>query len=530
MTPLEIRYSARRQKKSNRIFLFENFLEIRYHSIVSKSLIFLYFCLSFVGGIFVSSVFSAPKIIIFGFLVCGVAIFSVFWKKWNFVVVGFCLIFLVFGILRHQSVVSAIKNDSLSVLRDSGEIIILTGIVSDDPEIKSDKLRLKIKTDKLKTRDSWRKISGEILITLNRYPEHKYGDKLEITGKIQTPSEDISGFNYKDYLSKDGIYSVMYFPKTVLLESGRGNPAYKILFSFKNRLKNNFESLFLPPQVGIMEALIFGDEEKIPQDLKDKLNIVGVRHITAVSGMNITIISGILMGFLIGIGLWRNQAFYFSAVIITLYILMIGAPASAVRAGIMAGIFMLARQIGRPSSAGRAIVFASTLMLALNPLLLRLDVGFQLSFLAMLGMVLLQPYFCEKFSKLPNIFGFREIISITLATQIFTLPILVYNFGRISVFSLPANILILPVIAPLTVAGFFSGLFVFIWHSPAWVLSFPIWLGLSYIVKIVDWFSFLPFSSYTVKNINWVWLPIWYFGIGYFIWCKIKKNRKDPES
>ena len=108
--------------------------------------------------------------------------------------------------------------------------------------------------------------------------------------------------------------------------------------------------------------------------------------------MNITIISSLILSFVLGLGFWRNQAFYFSAFIIFIYILMIGAPASAVRAGVMASILIAAQGFGRISSGARAVVFAAVLMLFFNPLLLRFDVGFQLSFLAILAFIFLMVF------------------------------------------------------------------------------------------------------------------------------------------
>ncbi len=389
---------------------------------MNKSRIFLFFCFSFIAGIFVDSLIFIPKLLMFGFLVFGTLLISVFWKNKKTAVAGFCILFFVLGIWRYQ--ITEIRNTKSKIqnYNDKETAMVVESIVVGEPNFGKDTIKLTVKAENLDGGNT----DGKILLTTYRYPEYQYGDKLKIIGKLETPPI-LEDFNYKDYLKKEGIYSVMSWPKVELIGSGFGSPAMKILFSLKNKLEESLNKAMSPPESAILEALLFGNEENFSKEWKDKLNITGVRHITAVSGMNITIIVNILMGFLISIGLWRGQAFYLTIIILILYIFMIGAPASAVRAGIMGGILLLAQHLGRLNSASRAIVFASVFMLAINPLLLRFDVGFQLSFLAIMGMIYLGPYFYEKFKKVPENFGIRLALTSTISAQIFTLPILIYN-------------------------------------------------------------------------------------------------------
>ena len=503
---------------------------------MTPSKIFLYFCLSFVGGIFISSVLSQPltlsflpssrEILLLLGLILGLILISVLWKYKKLVVIGFCVLFLVLGIWRHQNSEWQIANSKLQIYNDREETVTLIGIVTTEPDIKEKSIKLKIANLKLQIEEEWKEITGKVLVTTRRYPEYKYRDKLKITGKLKIPSEDIAGFNYKEYLKKDGIYSIMDFPKIEKIGDGFGNPAMKVLFSFKNKFKETAQNFISPPQLGILEALVFGDEEEYSQEWKDKLNFTGTRHITAVSGMNITIIAFLILSFALGLGLWRHQAFYLTIFLLILYILMTGASPSSVRAGIMGGLLLLAQYFGRISQAWRAVVFASTFMLVLNPLLLRLDVGFQLSFLAILGIIFLQPIFADFFKKMPNpkLFPLRATLSATLSAQVFTLPILIYNFGYISLVSPFTNILIVPFLAPITILIFIFGLLGMIFSPLGLILSWPTWLSLTYITKIIDIFSKIPFVSWTFKNISWIWLVIFYLILGFFVW-KLQKKK-----
>ncbi len=464
-----------------------------------------------------------------GFLILGLILISVFWKDKKLVVIGFCILFLVLGIWRYQSIELGIMNNELINFNDAGKTITLVGIVATEPDVgeKSTKLIVDIQqmTDKMAENNS-PSFVGKVLVNAWRYPEYKYGDKLKITGKLETPPV-FEGFNYQRYLQKDGIYSIMSWPKIELLGQDFGNPLMSVLFSFKNKFKETVANFIPPPQEGILEALIFGDESNISKEWKDKLNLTGTRHIAAVSGMNITIIASLILSFVLFLGFWRNQAFYTSVFLLLLYILMIGASASAVRAGIMGGLLMLAQYFGRLSAAPRAITFAAFFMLAVNPLLLRFDVGFQLSFLAILGMVYLQPFFSNWLKKTPNpkIFPVRATLSATLSAQIFTLPILIYNFGRIPLISPLTNILIVPFLAPITILIFIFGVAGMIFLPFALILSWPVWLALTYVIKVIDWFSRVPLASLAIKNIHWGWLIISYLILGLIIWRLGEKQK-----
>jgi competence protein ComEC len=480
---------------------------------MTPSKILLYFCFSFIGGIFINSVFRIPLFLILLISILGILLISVFWEYKNFVIIGFCILFFVLGIWHHRTALSKIENSPLQ--KFLGKEVTFIGLINEEPEIKERSIKFEVKINK---------IEEKILVTANRYPEYQYGDKLKITGKLAGPQE-YQSFNYKNYLLKDRILAVMNFPEVELVEKNQGNFLKKILISFKQKLEESLNKTLSQPQSAILEALLFGKEENISKQWKEKLNLTGTRHIAAVSGMNITIISNLIFGFLLWLGLWRNQAFYFSTILIIFYILMIGAPASAIRAGIMGLLLLTAQHFGRFSTSSRAIVLAATLMLFQNPLILRWDIGFQLSFLATLGMINLQSILSEKLKKIPDVLQLRNNLSATLAAQIFVFPILIYNFGQISIISPLTNILILPLIPSLTILGFIFSFIGIFWQPLAQILSWPAWLGITYILKIVDFSSKISWASLIFKNIHWIFLIISYLILGIIVW-RLQENQK----
>ena len=411
---------------------------------------------------------------------------------------------------------------------------VFVGKIIKEPEQKSDNVKLTIKTE-----------IGKILVTTDSYPEYFYGDVLEINGKLQIPvvfaaSKEASlaqdgreDFNYKNYLAKDKIYYVSYYPKIEIMEKNKGNKIFSAILEFKNNLTQKIETIMPFPEVSILEGIILGNKQIFSEKIKNDLSITGTSHITAISGMNIVIISEILMFVLIGLGLWRKQAFWFSLVLIFLFILMVGAPASAVRAGIMGAILLYAQKIGRLSNAARIMVFAATIMLIFNPLLLRYDVGFQLSFIAVLGLIYIKPIFDEllgKWLKKEKIGPILEIADTTIAAQISVLPILVYNFGNISFVAPITNILIVPFIQFFTILGL-----VFIGGTAIWlffgkILLWPIYLGSAYILKIIDWFAKIPWAAKQVSNIHWIWMMGYYILLIGIIIHRNKNARKEKSN
>ena len=451
-----------------------------------------------------------------GFLIIGIMFTSIFWRRWNFSVIGFCLLFLVLGIWRYEFAQS-------KIIYPQEKNITFFGTVAAEPDVRANNIKLVIKPDQ----NGFRQVYGKVLATTDRYPEYQYGDKLKISGQLQIP-EVFDEFHYRDFLAKDGIYSVIYYPEIELLERGKYTGATRVFFAgvleFKNKLREVIFQNLSPPQSSILAAIILGDKRQISQEWKEKLNYAGLRHLTAISGMHVGILTVILMSFLIGLGFWRQRAFYFTIALIAFFIIMTGLQASAIRAGIMGGLFLLAQQLGRMNISSRAIIFAATLMLVDNPLLLKLDVGFQLSFLAMLGIIYLVPIFQNLLSKVSDFFQLKNILAITISAQIFTLPILIYNFGYFSAVAPITNILIVPFLPFIMGWGF---IFVFagtILSFFGWFFSLPVWLLLTYLIKIADWFSSFSFSAYFFE-VSWVWLLISYLILGLFIWRFNEKQK-----
>jgi competence protein ComEC len=506
---------------------------------MTPSKIFLYFCLSFIIGIFLSSVIFALQPLMVGFLVLGMVLIigilapcspkaSRGLTKKKIITFFFCFLFLMLGAWRFQQAELKFLNSQLRKFNDREQKITLIGKIVQEPEVREKSQKLIIKTEEIQFKDLSQKIEEKVLVITRRYLEYQYGDKLKITGKLETP-KIFEDFNYQNYLKKDYIFSLIYFPKIELLEREKPKNFTEKFFTkilkFKNKLREVISQNLSPPQSSILSAMILGDKRKISQEWKEKLNIAGVRHITAVSGLHITVLTLILMTLFLSLGFWRQQAFYFSLIFIFLFILLTGFQPSAIRAGIMGGLVLFAQYLGRLSKSSQALFFAGALMLFLNPFL-KYDIGFQLSFLAMLGIIYLLPFFQEylKFISWENL---RDILAMTFSAYLFTLPILIYNFGYFSLVAPLSNLLIVPLLYWIMLFGFLFVLAGTLWSFLGWLLSFPLWLLLTYLIKIVDWFSQIPLASFSFK-ISWFWLFFLYLILIIFT-CYLNKKYRLPK-
>ncbi|MCX6722074.1 MAG: ComEC/Rec2 family competence protein [Candidatus Staskawiczbacteria bacterium] len=487
---------------------------------MSASKVLFFLCLSFVAGIFLESFTKIPQLFVWGILIFGVVLVCLpFLSKKIGFTAGFCILFLVLGILRMQISGFEIANDKVSQFNGKGQVV-LAGPVSDEPDVRdtSQKLKVKIK-------------NSIVLVTTKKYPEYKYLDQIKITGKLEAPVNTES-FDYKNYLLKDHIYSVINFPKIELVSGKHQYNVFsyfyeKILY-FKQRMSDSMHANFLPPHSLILEGIILGNNKNMTQDLRDKLNVTGLRFLTAISGVHVVILSAILISFIMFLGLGRIQAFYFSIIFIWLYIVITGFTASGIRAATMGSIFIFAGALGRQNTSSRTICLAGALMLLQNPLLLIYDIGFQLSFVACLGIIYLKPaisyllkiIFRDKLKEL------LDIVSVTLTAQIFTLPLMIYNFGTISLVSPITNILILPVMPWILSFGFLFSILGAVSKFFGWIFFIPCWILMSYFLKVMDFFS-QPYMAKSISNVSWIWLLLAYFTIGIITKFLNKKYSKS---
>lgn len=525
-------------------------------------------------GVAFASLVTVSKAHVWAILGMGVIAIAVSFLKKQAAMAGFCLLFLAVGILRIQIAEFALKNDPVRLLNDKPEKITLVGNLVDEPSIRGSYQNLRVKIYPVKSEDGSSRFMGNscvptkngvapktqqfnwvknthsiVLVSTARYPEYHYLDTIKVTGYVKTPAI-FDEFNYKNYLMKDGIYSVMDFPSVVITSREHHyNPftfLYERILFLKEHLRKSISSNFSAPQGLIVEGIVLGSTTAMTQDLKNKLNGEGLSHIIAVSGSHIVIITSMVLSLLLFLGLWRAQALRITIIFIWIYILMVGLPPSGVRAVIMSSILLLAQILGRQNTSSRTLVLAGTLMLVQNPFLLMYDIGFQLSFLASLGIIYIKPMFDYMIITIPKILRIHakaskqkdtvrskllqqaknlvDILSVTFAVQVATLPIIFYNFHTLSFITPVSNFLILPVIPLLMTFGFLSAVLGIFSHFLGWVFFLPAWVLLTYFLNIMD-MLYQPWAIVSLGNISWVWFVL-YAGVLLIVVCFLQRKLK----
>jgi len=358
---------------------------------------------------------------------------------------------------------------------------------------------------------------GRVLVKTNLYPEYDYGDYLKVSGKLQTPPV-IENFNYEDYLARYDIYSVMYFaqlePVIAAARLSYLQLTYRQLLNFKQFLKRHLDLNLPEPEAGLANALILGYRRTVDREALEMFARVGLSHMIAISGSHITILSALTFNFLLSLGFYRRQSLKIIFSFLFLYPLITGLSASAVRSALMGALAFLAIYYERLSSLIRALVFSAALMLAFNPRLLRSDLGFQLSFLALLGIIYIYPLgevwiknFLEKkrFSHRSKKYlkTILDTINLSIVSQIVIMPIALINFQRLSLIAPFANVLVLWTF-PWLLATLIWGLILSsLMPSLGAIFFLPAYLLLKYVFIVSERLAAMPYAAISVTGFNW---------------------------
>ena len=349
-----------------------------------------------------------------------------------------------------------------------------------------------------------------VLIQAPQYPEYRYGDLLEISCITKPIENKDDSFDYQMYMAKEGVLYQCDKGKAQKVGENNGNWFYSKIIFARMIFENKITKVIPQPYGALASGLLFGGSSGLSKDIQNDFSRTGMTHIVAVSGYNVTIIAEYLILLGIALGLWRKQAIWFALAGIILFVIMSGLPASAVRAGVMSGILLWAMKNGRLASAENAIIFAAAIMLYLNPLLLRWDVGFQLSFLATLGIVASSSFWEKSFVKNNKALGISEAITLSLSAQIFVLPIIAFNFHIASLVSLLANVFILPIIPLSMLLVFLVCVFGFIFSPLSLVFSWLAFLLLFYEIKLTHVLAEFPWASVSVEKVSTWWMVVYY--------------------
>ncbi|MDD5084157.1 MAG: ComEC/Rec2 family competence protein [Candidatus Moranbacteria bacterium] len=344
------------------------------------------------------------------------------------------------------------------------------------------------------------------------YDELRYGDIVTTECPLKIPKNIGIDFDYRMYLAMKGIGYTCY-PKEWHVENDEGgNALVRWVLGLRSLMEEKLDAYVAYPESGLGKGLLFGGNGYLTKETQTAFSRTGMSHIVAVSGANVVIVSQSLFLLAILCGLWRRQALWAAGLGVVFFVVMVGASASALRAGLMGGLVLLSGYSGRVSDGLRLWSLALALMLCFNPLLLRYDLGFQLSFMATLGILLCMPLF-EKIAarkNVPALAMLQEIFWMTMSAEMFVLPIILYNFHALPSLSLLANLLVLPAIPVAMLFGFLASVFGFFLAPLAKLFGLLDYLVLHYMMSVIGVLSGQSFASVEVKSFGVMFLLGWY--------------------
>lgn len=265
-------------------------------------------------------------------------------------------------------------------------------------------------------------------------------------------------------------------------------------------------------EASLIAGVLLGIEDTMPKDLQEDFRATGTAHILVVSGFNVTIVAAASLAvFRAAFG--ARPALIGAAIAVLGYTLLAGADPPVVRAALMAGIVLAAARLGRQPHALSALAAAAILMTAATPAVVR-DLGFQLSFLATLGLVVAgrpltvrlrewSEHSVSNEALRPVVFVIAETVLITLVAQIATLPISLYAFGRVPVLALPANALILPIQPPLMAAGAATAIAALVSVPLGRVVAWTAWPFAAFTNRVAEILADVPGSNLSLAAVPW---------------------------
>lgn len=336
--------------------------------------------------------------------------------------------------------------------------------------------------------------AGTVDLRAASYLSLKYGDQVQANGKVFEPADETS-------LPSITAYSVE------VIGENKGFPLKSKLLDIKNSAISVLKKYLSPQGSALMAGLIFGERSNFTDTFKNDMKLSGTTHLVALSGYNIGILV-MAMNLILGRYLSRKLRFSVLLTAIVLFVVMVGGEASVVRAAIMGSILLLAKEVGRAYSARQAIALSAMAMAIWNPLVLW-NLGFELSFLSLFGIVYISPALQNLFKiKSPSVL--MENLLMTVSAQMAVLPLVINYFGTFSLTAILANILVLSLVPTIMFFGFFLVLAGWILPFLAFFLGFFSEIFLRYMSSVISFFAklHLPFGDF-LKNI--------YFSVVYYL-------------
>lgn len=338
------------------------------------------------------------------------------------------------------------------------------------------------------------------------------GDQIRVDGEITSPQVGEDGFDYARYLSTKGISAVVYAGSVSRIDDDLG-----WIGQVHRRTDAALSYGLRPTEASIVRAMVLGDRSRMPEELEEDFRRSGITHILAISGQHVAILAAMSYFLLRYLAVPLAMRASTTLVVVWLYILIAGAPPSATRAGVVATLVLAAALFGRQVSPLHFMTAMLAFVLAYNPDLVY-STGFQLSVAAVFGILLLRKplkAFVENvllrpFGEVPDLLS--NLLSVSLAAQIATAPIIASTFAEVSVIGTLTNLIAVPLSGPILTLGLLGS----VTGNVLPVLAFPLNYANGFLVTVIEATaqiaSSLPFAAVKTSGTTLPLVGLFYFG------------------
>jgi len=381
----------------------------------------------------------------------------------------------------------------------------ITGTIVSIPQgILEGKPKFFFNVDKIKYGNVEKSLKNEkILVTINsaeNIQNLKLYNTCALKGRLSVPFKagNPSQFDYGDYLRNHNAYAVFYAKEFQILDKELELKAKMIqgINDYRERVLSIHSKYLDSPYLELLGGIVFGDDAVSPsKEIKKSFANSGLLHILAASGMNVAFIYGFFFWILSIFKVGFRPKVVIGMITVIAYSLMTGLGASIIRATVMLLFVLVGKLIDRDAHSISLLSFVGLLMLIYNPFFIN-DVGFQLSFIVTFGILLMTPLVIRLENRvLDYLIG---MVAVPVIAQLWVIPLQIFYFNNISIYSIFANIMSVPVLAVLSFGGFISSLLSVI--SPIADLickNFDFILNplLHLLVNISDFWGHLPNST-----------------------------------
>jgi competence protein ComEC len=447
-----------------------------------------------------STMFSSVAWVMSGSILAVVTL----WRRRLYVIPFVVIAGLVIGLWRG----SITQMELTPYHRLVGHSATITGTVTEDVDIGKDDeatiIRLKV------SEIEQRPMTGNIWVSTTTTADIKRGDHITVNGKL---SDGFGSFAASVYRAK-------------LISVQRPEPG-DVARQLRDGFADGVRQAIPEPQASLGIGYVVGQRRALPEDLVQALQIAGLTHVIVASGYNLTILVRLARRLFVRVSKYLSALSAGSMIIV--FMAVTGLSPSMSRAGLVAGLSLLAWYYGRKFHPMVLLPFAAAITLLINPSFGWNDLGWQLSFAAFAGVMIVAPLLQRYFfgDKKPG--TIRQILGETICAQIVTLPILVLAFGQFSNIAVIANLLVLPLVPLAMLLTFIGGVVGLIVPTTAPIIGLPAdWL-LGYMIRVAEYMSHLPWAQTQLTINGWI-VALCYLVLAggcVYVWRVTKFNLRD---